>query len=330
MLVSIICPILNEEKYIVNTLASFLQQKHTGFDIEILLVDGMSTDKTREIISTYLAENPRLRLLDNEKRKTPFAFNIGLENASGEYIVLMGAHCIYEDDYVETCYHELVRTQSVGCSGRVIPTNLNNHLQSKLVSMLLSNSFGVSGNSFRTIKEGYVHSVNFPIFKKSVLLEFGGYDIEMHRNQDNAMNQKIIAKGYKLYCTWKTSCNYFIPDTLQKILRYAYMNGFWNVKTHAKFPGSMKFYHFIPFFFVIGLIILILAASMEMVIWGSCNFWVLLLSIIGLHLIVGFTASINTFLKTKKPEALLLAPIFFIFHFCYGYGSLLGFLKQNP
>ena len=84
MIVTIICPIFNEENHIANTIDSFLRQIHTDFDLEILLIDGMSTDKTREIIGTYLPNNPRLKLLDNEKRKTPFAFNIGLNQASGD------------------------------------------------------------------------------------------------------------------------------------------------------------------------------------------------------------------------------------------------------
>ena len=330
MVVSVICPIYNEEKHIAKTIASFLAQKHSDFDLEILLLDGMSTDRTREIISKYLPANNQLKLLDNVHRKTPFAFNIGLEHASGDYIVLMGAHCIYDDDYVETCLKELIRTESVGCSGRVIPTHMSNNLQARLVSMLLSSRFGVSSNSFRTIKEGYVHSVNFPVFKKSVLINMGGYDTEMYRNQDNALNQKLIDHGYKLYCTWKTSCSYFIPDTLYKIFRYAYLNGFWNVKTHRKFPRAMKIYHFIPFFFVLALTFLSTAALLEFFLTGTTYAICLLLLALGLHLFAGVLTSLALFFKEQKVEALFLSPIFFLFHFSYGYGTLRGFVNTKP
>jgi len=329
MVVSVICPIYNEEKHIAKTIASFLAQKHSDFDLEILLLDGMSTDRTREIISTYLPANKQLKLLDNVHRKTPYAFNIGLQHASGDYIVLMGAHCSYDDDYIETCLKELIRTESAGCSGRVIPTHMSNNIQSRLVSLLLSSSFGVSSNSFRTIKEGYVHSVNFSVFKKNVLIEMGGYDTEMHRNQDNAMNQKLIDHGYKLYCTWKTSCSYFIPDTLKKIFRYAYLNGFWNVKTHKKFPGSMKIYHFIPFFFLLTLTLLGAAFLFELFITGTTYAICLLFLVLGLHLFAGILASLALFFKEQKGEAFLLPPIFFLFHFTYGYGTLRSFINTK-
>ena len=234
MIISIICPILNEEAYISSTIESFLAQESSNFEIEILLVDGMSTDNTRSIIKNYQEKYPNLRLLDNPQRKTPFAFNIGLEQSKGTYVAILGAHCRYQSNYIDACYQDLLTSGSVGCSGLIIPTSERETLESNLVRGLLSSPFGVSGFSFRTIGEGYVHSVNFPVFEKSKLVEMGAYNTELHRNQDNAMNQKLIDAGYKLYCTAKTQCEYFIPTKLSKLFRYAYNNGFWNVKSYQK------------------------------------------------------------------------------------------------
>src|SRR5687767_9079200 len=118
MTLSIICPTYNEEKYISQTLESFVNQIAHSFDLEILICDGMSTDKTRDIVRSFSDKYPNVRLVDNPDRKTPFAFNAGLREASGQYVAILGAHTKYADDYLQVCYEELEKSQSVGCTGR--------------------------------------------------------------------------------------------------------------------------------------------------------------------------------------------------------------------
>jgi len=104
MILSIICPTLNEEKYIAQTLDSFMNQQYHSFELEILICDGMSKDDTRNIVAEYANKFPCIRLIDNEKRKTPFAFNAGLQAASGEYVAILGAHTKYEPNYLQGLY----------------------------------------------------------------------------------------------------------------------------------------------------------------------------------------------------------------------------------
>ena len=98
--VSVIVPILNEELYIENCLESLLAQDYPKDYLEIILVDGMSTDKTLEIINRYIEKYPFIKLLKNEKKIIPCALNLGIKNASGDYIVRMDAHAFYEKDYI--------------------------------------------------------------------------------------------------------------------------------------------------------------------------------------------------------------------------------------
>ena len=95
MILSIICPTYNEERYIAQTLESFIQQQYHSFDLEILICDGRSTDNTRNIVAEYANIFPNIKLVDNPERKTPFAFNAGLKAASGEYVAIFGAHTKY-------------------------------------------------------------------------------------------------------------------------------------------------------------------------------------------------------------------------------------------
>ena len=75
MILSIICPTYNEERYIAQTLESFIKQKYHSFELEILICDGRSTDETRNIVLRYAEEFPIIKLVDNPDRKTPFAIN---------------------------------------------------------------------------------------------------------------------------------------------------------------------------------------------------------------------------------------------------------------
>jgi glycosyltransferase involved in cell wall biosynthesis len=185
MTLSIICPTYNEERYIAQTIDSFLQQKFHSFELEILICDGMSTDKTREIVKSFSAQNSNIILVDNPNRKTPFAFNAGLKKATGDYIAILGAHTKYADDYLQVCYEELIKSGSIGCTGRVITKAAFESYEAKISEWVMLSTFGVSTSSFRAMKEGYAHSVNFPVFKKQALLDLGGYNTAMERNQDN-------------------------------------------------------------------------------------------------------------------------------------------------
>src|SRR5438445_10162024 len=95
-LVSVILPVYNEAAHIEQVVRSILNQSRSTFDLEILAIDGNSTDGTSEILQNIAGSNPEVRVLANPRRMTPLAFNIGLEHARGEYICIFGAHTAYE------------------------------------------------------------------------------------------------------------------------------------------------------------------------------------------------------------------------------------------
>ncbi len=326
MIISIICPVFNEEKYIQQTIESFLQQEHSSFDVEILLCDGMSTDKTRNIIKEYAEKYSNVRLIDNLKRKTPFAFNIGIKEAKGEYVAILGAHSAYDKNYLQVCCDELIATNSIACSGRVITQSAFSTTQAKLCEWVMLSSFGVSGNSFRVMQEGYVYSVNFPVVKKQALIDVGGYNETLERNQDNDMNQRLLDAGHQLYCTWKTKCFYRPPADLNKLFKYAYRSGFWNAKSFFMHLRSMRIHHFIPFIFVLSLFVTFIGGISEIIFFNSFYLILLFGFIIALHLLAGMLFTILSIKEDNDNRKIFLPFIFFGFHFYYGWGTLKGFL----
>lgn len=328
--ISIICPTLNEEKHIAAAIDSFTGQHLNGFELEILVVDGMSTDRTCAIVEDKMLSDPRISLLKNPNRKTPYAFNIGIQNATGDFIAILGAHSRYDADYLQVCHDELKRTGSAGCSGRIRLNIEGTGMQAFLVRWMQSSSFGVSSKSFKTLTEGYTEIINFPVYIRSVILETGGYDTNLHRNQDNDLNQRIVAKGYKLYQTAKTGCEYTPPQTLSRLFRYAYRNGFWNAKSMLLKPRSMKLHHVIPFIFVCSLIVPVTAGIAGIFLNSTLlkqAAWISLFSF-SAHLITGIIYAIRIAIKERKIIAMALPLLFLAFHVTYGWGTVMGFFKE--
>lgn len=334
-MVSVVLAAYNEERSIESCLVSILSQQTFSvsageFDIEVLMVDGMSTDGTRRIVERYAVSDPRLRLIDNPRRRAPFAFNLGLQNARGEYVCIFGAHTFYRDDYIATCLGELLAHDAAACGGRVKTVPASGSLSARLVAWTMSHPFGSSARSFRTQKEGPVDTVNYAVFRRDLALAAGGYDEDLLRNQDNDLNQKLRAGGRALWCTWKTQCLYFPKATVTGLMKYGYGNGFWNALSLAKNPAAMGLRHFVPFLFLIALQVSAFLGVAAAVAYPASAPMALLpfALILGLHLSCGTVSAVQVVLREHSPGALLLPFVFLGFHLSYGFGTLRGFLSR--
>ena len=328
-LVSIILASYNEIANIQGCLDSLRNQKTPDFALEILAVDGGSTDGTLEYLEKVAAEDPRVRICKNEKRTAPSAFNIGIRASRGEFICIFGAHTIYAENYVAVCLQELLEKDAAVCSARVFTEPASRQIQARLVAYTFSHPFGSSGNSWRTQPEGYGEALGYMIFRKEVLLEVGGYSEELIRNQDNDVNEKIRGLGYKLYCTWQTHCFYQPKETIGELLKYAYRNGFWNLISFKQNSSSMHFRHFVPFLFVLGLLGTMLLAILSPILSIPGHEFLALpfLAILLLHLGCGTIAALQVATSKKDWCALFLPFVFLGFHAAYGLGTFNAFLS---
>lgn len=334
-LVSLVVAVYNEEKSISKCLDSIFSQQtwHPAagqFEIEVLAVDGISSDGTRALLEQYALREPRLRIIENPGRRAPFAFNLGLRHANGDYLCIFGAHTCYRRDYVAECLGELLAHDAAACGGRVRTAPASDSLSARLVAWAMSHPFGSSRKSFRTQGEGCVDVVNYAVFRRDLVLTAGGWDEELLRNQDNDMNQKLRAMGWPLWCTWKTECTYFPKSTVMGLLRYAYGNGLWNVISLKKNPRAMAARHFVPFFFVVVLalfatIVPAAAVGLRTSLWIAATPFIALM---GLHLAVGSAAAVQVAVRDCSAGALWLPVVFLGFHVAYGFGTLCGFMAQ--
>jgi succinoglycan biosynthesis protein ExoA len=331
--VSVILAVRNEVRFIEQVLYSLLNQETLGgLELEILVIDGNSEDGTQELVQQLARSDRRIRLLQNEKRSTPFAFNIGLCNATGEYVCIMGAHTIYERNYIATCLHELWANAAVACGGRVITRPADRSVQAMLVAWAMGHPFGSSRKSFRTLPEGFARTVNYPVVLRQALMDVGGYDERLIRNQDNVMNRKLVDGGHKLFCTWKTSCEYHARRSVLDLVKYAFQAGYWNVISFRVKNTSMRFFHFVPLFFVLVLLICALTGGVvaPFAPIAARDFLFVMGFLVSAHLLLGCIASLHVALgdNSRNVAMFLLPPVFFLFHSAYGLGILFAILKN--
>jgi len=329
-LVSAVVAVRNEERHIEEVLTSLLKQETSDWELEIIVVDGDSSDRTQKIVKRIASEDSRVKLAINKQRKTPYAFNLGIQEASGTYICILGAHTTYAQDYIATCLDELRIHGAAGCSGRLITRPGGDGLQARLVAWTLAHPLGTSARSMRTRAAGFADTIPYPLFRKSTLVEVGGYDTQLHRNQDNDLSQKLRARGYKLYITDKTSCEYFVSPDLVSLARYAFKNGFWNVISFKLNPASMSMRHFVPGAFVVALLFGLLMLFYSMEITTNAQFW-LQAPILALGTIYGAATigvACHIALRERTAGALLMPIAFLILHASYGVGTLSAILSN--
>ena len=317
--ISVVMPVYNEEKYIENCIDSLLLQDYPQDYMEWIFVDGMSTDRTTELIGAYIEKYPKLiKLLSNPNKTVPYAMNIGIKDAMGKYIIRLDAHADYNKDYISKCVYYLDTTDADNVGG--VAETKSKGFVGNAIAKMLSSRFGVGNSEFRTNGEsGYVDTVPFGAFRREVFERWGGYDERLTRNQDNEMNYRIRKNGGKIYLSSDIKLSYYCRDSIKGISDMAVKNGMWNVITMKLCPGSMGVRHFIPLAFLLSLIILPIAGIIYHPIW-----W-----LFALEMVLYF--ALDCLFSAKQAsgikEFFLLVLLFPIFHITYGAGSLKGILK---
>ena len=321
-MISIVCPIYNEEKYISSFIESILKQDYPMDDLEILLVDGMSKDKTREIIAKYAAEYPCLRLVDNPRQTVPYAMNNGIKSAKGDVIIRLDAHAEYPSNYFSILVkrlEELEEAENVG--GVCITLPCNGTALAVSIAECLSNKFGMGNSYFRVgAKEVMsVDTVPFGCFRKSLFDKIGLYDTDMIRNQDAELNGRIIKNGGKIYLLPDVEIKYFARDKISKVRKMFYQYGLYKPLGNKKLGAPATVRQFFPllfvFFLVIGLVVSLLFPFLLPIYLG----------VIVLHLAIGAYEGLKSAQKTNCAACCCIMPYIFLnMHMCYGLGYLKG------
>jgi glycosyltransferase involved in cell wall biosynthesis len=231
--VSIICPTYNEEKYNIKCIESILQQDHPVENMELLFVDGRSTDKTCEIITEYQGKYRFIKLLDNPHKVVPYAMNIGIKNSTGNIIIRIDAHTFYPPNYIKVLSEQLINLNVENVGVCCITDVLNKTPKTLAIKEVLSHPFGVGNSMFRlgTDKIIEVDTVPFGCYRKEVFEKYGLYNEKLVRNQDIELNKRIKRGGGKIVLIPDTYCVYYARETFSALIKNNYQNGKWNLLT---------------------------------------------------------------------------------------------------
>ncbi len=318
--VSVILPIRNESIAIKHSLLAILEQDYPKSNFEVLVVDGMSIDDTRQIVNK-IRQNTEIHvvILDNLGKIVPKAMNLGLNHAKGEIIVRVDGHTVIAPDYIRQCLDALERTGADNVGG--IMNAIGTTPFARAVALATSSPFGVGGARFHySDQEEWVDTVYMGAWPRTVFGAIGLFDEELVRDQDDELNYRLRSAGGKILLDPKIKSKYTVRSSPHALWRQYFQYGFWKVRVLQKHPRQMSLRQFVPPVFVLALLISLL--SMRSPVPLSLS---LLVPII--YLLANLGTSISTASKHGWHYLPLLPITFAILHLSYGSGFLVGLFK---
>lgn len=320
--VSVVIPCFNEERHIQACLEDVFAQDYPADRIEILVGDGMSTDRTREILAEISARNPgRIRVIDNPPRLQAPGMNTMIAASTGDIIVRMDVHARYASDYVRQCVAVLEETgaDNVGGAQRAVPETWFQ----RAVCAALSSPLGVGGASYRDAStEGFVDTVFLGAFRRNILDKVGGYDPNAVTNEDAELNQRILGAGGKIFLSRKIVVHYYPRGSFKGLAKQYFKYGQGRARTllkHRRFPTPRPA---LPFLMVVSGVALLVVRPLR-------KFAPLAFGLYG-------AATVVEAVRVGRRHGMTLVPaiaaIFPVLHVSHGVGFASGLAKYlfNP
>jgi len=249
--VTIAMPAFNEERFIETCIASVQAQDYPAELIEILIADGRSTDRTRDILAELAARDPRIAVVDNPERIQAAGLGHLVKRAHGDVVVRMDVHCEYAPDYVRRCVEALERTgaDNVGGAQRA---KAKTPFQRALCAALTS-PLGVGGARYRSAEaEGFVDTVFLGAFRRSVFETVGLWDPGAITNEDAELNQRILDAGGQVYLSRDIVVHYFPRESFATLAKQYYRYGRGRARTLLKLGRFPSLRPLVPFAMVSG------------------------------------------------------------------------------
>ena len=319
--VALLLPMRNEAQTIRPCLDSLLRQLNSSRNVNMLCIDGRSTDGTRDIVREYAALDPRIRLIDNPGQTAATALNIGLQHARGEIVIRLDCHGIYPPDYLERCVEFLERSGADVAGGCLRSRPLDETRVGRAVAAALSSFFGVGNSQFRLGgKTQDVDTVPNACYRSTTFERFGWFDERLVRNQDIEFHNRIRRGGGRIAMSSSICFTYFCPSTYCGMARQAFRNGLWNPYTIYLTGHGLGVRHFVPLFAVVAGMALSVAGFAFPLLWAALG------GLTVVYLVTALTAARAASRKQGAPFP-RTAAAFTVLHVAYGVGSVCGILS---
>ncbi|HEY4320796.1 MAG TPA: glycosyltransferase family 2 protein [Gemmatimonadales bacterium] len=312
---TVIIPMRNERLAIGRCVESVLASTlPVELALEVLVLDGESSDDSAAIVTAIAARDPRVQLLPNPDRLQAAAFNRGLAAASGDYIVRMDAHSWYAPDYLSESVR-LLRETGAGNVGGVQRAE-GTSLVSRAIAAAVSSRFAAGDAKYRNATEAaFTDTVYLGAWRSETLRALGGMRTDWAVNEDYEMNIRLRATGATVYLSPTIRSVYQVRGSLPKLARQYLRYGFWKVRTLLHHPASLRWRQAVAPAFVLSLLLTPLFVH-----WFG---W-LGLSHVALYLVANASASALTARKSSWPLLPVLPLVFAVIHMSWGIGFWCG------
>jgi glycosyltransferase involved in cell wall biosynthesis len=318
--VSLVVPCRNEAAYVGQLLDSILASEYPRERLEVLIVDGMSDDGTRDVIAAYARRHPVIQLLDNPKRITPCALNLGIARARGSIIMRMDAHANYPPSYVADLVDWLQRTGADYIGGAWVTLPADATPTARAIAAVLAHPFGIGDSHYRlgTNEVREVDTLPLGAFRRELFDRVGVFDEELVRNQDEEFSFRVLRAGKRVLLVPGVVCSYYARRSLRQLARNFYQYGLYKPLVALKIGKIMTLRQVVPGAFVMGVLLTALAAP-----------WVaparaLGVVIVGAYLALDAACALALGWRHGARVGLTAALVFPLVHVCYGCGFLRG------
>jgi glycosyltransferase involved in cell wall biosynthesis len=307
--VSVVLPILNETRDLRDCISAILQQNYAG-ELEVILALGPSTDNTNQIASEIAQSDSRIKLVDNPTGKTATALNLAIAAASFEIICRIDGHAEISDSYIKTAVEIMQQTGAVNVGG-LMQATARNGFQS-VVATAMRSRIGVGASKFHTGGEaGAADTVYLGTFKKSAILQAGGFDEKYIRAQDWELNHRLRLNGGVIWFDPRLIVTYRPRDTFSKLAKQYFEYGRWRRAVSREHKGTVNYRYLAPpIALLVNLFSLLLGITLSSIFFIPVLAY--LISIILSSLVIGK----SIYEKVSLPSVLITM------HMAWGFGFL--------
>ncbi|HXE14573.1 MAG TPA: glycosyltransferase [Bryobacteraceae bacterium] len=324
--VSIVIPCRNEGRFIAKCLESVINNGYPADRLEIIVIDGMSDDDTRSIIQRHSDRNTLIKIVDNPKKVTPFALNIGIGVATGEIIMRLDAHTVCERDYIFRCVEALNKYDADDVGGLWHIVARDNTPVGRAIVKALTTRLGVGNVRHRLSKSEepeIVDTVPFFCCRREVFQKVGLFNERLTRIQDMEFKRRLVRTGGKIMLVPGAATSYQARSDLKSFVRHNWADGLWTVLAFAHSDVMpVRWRHLAPACLMGALIGSgLLAIGFPFFLWAFVG-------IAGIYLLATFALSAKVALAERDIRYLFLIPLAVaILHGMRGLGSLWGIMR---
>jgi succinoglycan biosynthesis protein ExoA len=320
--VTVIMPVRNEALHIITTLRQIINQERAGIELEVLVVDGQSTDCTRELTLSMCKEHPEITLLDNPRRLSSAARNVGIRHSTGDYLVIVDGHCEIPSTRYLVDLVDAFDESGADCLGRPQPLEVSaaSTLQ-QAIAIARSSWLGHHPDSFifSDVQQVVPADSVAVAYRREVFMALGLFDERFDACEDGEFNHRVDRAGMTCVFDPRLRVNYAPRDSLRGLFKQLYRYGRGRVRLARKHSSTFSWKSFVPAAFVMGVTLGPLAC------YWSPSLWWPYLGTIGVYLTALVAVAVRSSWGASKGSLLLWLPLVFV---TIHLGAALGSLRE--